>query len=135
MALVVDAGPLYAYVDADDQHHEACADLLETHPGPLIVPTLVITEVVYLLGTRLGTQAELRFLADLASGAFDVEAVHPTDWLRIADLVNQYRNLPLGTVDASVIACAERLGVDEVATVDRRHFTVVKANRTLTLLP
>ncbi|MEX5712093.1 MULTISPECIES: type II toxin-antitoxin system VapC family toxin [unclassified Parafrankia] len=135
MALVVDAGPLYAYVDADDQHHEACADLLETHPGPLIVPTLVITEVVYLLGTRLGTQAELRFLADLASGAFDVEAVHPTDWLRIADLVNQYRSLPLGTVDASVIACAERLGVDEVATVDRRHFTVVKANRTLTLLP
>ncbi|WP_242424562.1 type II toxin-antitoxin system VapC family toxin, partial [Frankia sp. EI5c] len=103
--------------------------------GPLIVPTLVITEVVYLLGTRLGTQAELRFLADLASGAFDVETVHPTDWLRIADLVNQYRSLPLGTVDASVIACAERLGVDEVATVDRRHFTVVKANRTLTLLP
>ncbi|CUU54412.1 PIN domain-containing protein [Parafrankia irregularis] len=95
----------------------------------------MITEVVYLLGTRLGTQAELRFLADLASGAFDVEAVHPTDWLRIADLANQYRNLPLGTVDASVIACAERLGVDEVATVDRRHFTVVKANRTLTLLP
>ncbi|CAI7975780.1 conserved hypothetical protein [Frankia sp. Hr75.2] len=95
----------------------------------------MITEVVYLLGTRLGTQAELRFLADLASGAFDVEAVHPTDWLRIADLVNQYRSLPLGTVDASVIACAERLGVDEVATVDRRHFTVVKANRTLTLLP
>ncbi|WP_026240203.1 type II toxin-antitoxin system VapC family toxin [Parafrankia discariae] len=135
MALVVDAGPLYAYVDADDQHHKACADLLETHPGPLIVPTLVITEVVYLLSTRLGTQAELRFLADLASGAFDVETVHPTDWLRIADLVNQYRSLPLGTVDASVIACAERLGVDEVATVDRRHFTVVKANRTLTILP
>ncbi|CAJ59845.1 hypothetical protein FRAAL1183 [Frankia alni ACN14a] len=40
----------------------------------------------------------------------------------------------LGTVDASVIACAERLGVDEVATVDRRHFTVVKASRTLILL-
>ncbi|WP_230205305.1 PIN domain-containing protein [Parafrankia elaeagni] len=62
-------------------------------------------------------------------------STRPTDWLRIADLVNQYRSLPLGTVDASVIACAERLGVDEVATVDRRHFTVVKANRTLTLLP
>jgi predicted nucleic acid-binding protein len=61
----------------------------------------------------------------LASGAFDAEPVHPTDWLRIADLVNRYRNLPLGTVDASVIACAERLGIDEVATVDRRHSTVV----------
>lgn len=44
-------------------------------------------------------------------------------------------DLPLGTVDASVITCAERLGVDEVATVDRRHFAVVKANRALSLLP
>jgi predicted nucleic acid-binding protein len=113
----------------------SCAELLETHPGPLIVPTLVITEVAYLLGTRLGNDAELRFLADLASGAFDVEPVHPVDWLRIADLVSRYRNLPLGTVDASVIACAERLGVDEVATVDRRHVTVVKPRRDLALLP
>jgi len=108
---------------------------LESHPGPLIVPTLVVTEVVYLLGTRLGAQAELRFVGDMASGAFDIEPVHPIDWLRIADLVNRYRDLPLGTVDASVLACAERLGVDEIATVDRRHFTVVKANRALTLLP
>jgi uncharacterized protein len=99
------------------------------------VPTLVITEVAYLVSTRLGTFAELRFLGDLASAAFDVEPVHPADWIRIADLVGTYQNLPLGTVDASVIACAERLGVDEVATVDRRHFTVVKPNRTLTLLP
>lgn len=131
----MDAGPLYAYVDADDQHHQSCADLLEAHPGPLIVPTLVITEVVYLLSTRLGTDPEMRFLADLASGAFDIEPVHPTDWLRIADLVGRYRDLPLGTVDASVIACAERLGVDQIATVDRRHFTIVKANRAFTLLP
>jgi hypothetical protein len=58
IALVVDAGPLYAYVDADDQHHQECAELLEIHPGPLIVPTLVVTEVVYLLGTRLGASAD-----------------------------------------------------------------------------
>jgi predicted nucleic acid-binding protein len=109
--------------------------LLSTHPGPLLVPTLVLTEVVYLLRTRLGTNAELQFLADLAAGTFDIEPVHPIDWLRIVDLVNRYRDLPLGTVDVSVIACAERLGVDEVATVDRRHFTVVKSHRALTLLP
>jgi uncharacterized protein len=76
----------------------------------------------------------MRFLADMASGAFDVEPVHPTDWLRIADLVSRYRDLPLGTVDASVVACAERLGVEDIATVDRRRFTVVKARRARTLL-
>ncbi len=47
--------------------------------------------------------------------------------MRIAELVVQYRNLPLGTVDASVIAAAERLGVKDVATIDRRHFTVVQS--------
>ncbi|MCV7383410.1 PIN domain-containing protein [Mycolicibacter longobardus] len=136
-AIVVDAGPLYAYVDADDAHHAPSLELLQTHPGPLIVPTLVITEVVYLLATRLGTEAEVRFLGDLADGAFAVEPVAAGDWLRIAELVARYRDLPLGTVDASAVATAERLGIGEIATVDRRHFTVIRPSHTesFTLLP
>lgn len=77
--MLVDAGPLYAYVDSDDAHHAESLALLETHPGPLIVPTLVVTEVVYLLATRLGTDPEVRFLGYLASGAFSVEAVAAAD--------------------------------------------------------
>ena len=134
--MIVDAGPLYAYVDRDDRHHQPCLDLLETHPGPLLVPTLVITEVVYLLATRLGVDAEVRFLGDLASGNLIPEPVDSSDWLRVAELVAQYRDLPLGTVDASVIATAERLAITEIATLDRRHFTVVQStNGPLTLLP
>ncbi|MGH9076488.1 MAG: type II toxin-antitoxin system VapC family toxin [Acidimicrobiales bacterium] len=124
--MLIDAGPLYAYVDGDDTHHAASLALLETHPGPLIVPTLVVTEVVYLLATRLGTDPEVRFLGDLASGAFSVEAVAAADWLRIAELVARYRDLPLGTVDASVAATAERMAITDIATLDRRHFTVVR---------
>jgi len=37
-----------------------------------------------------------------------------------------YHDLPLGTVDASVVAAAERVGAKLVATLDRRHFTVVR---------
>jgi uncharacterized protein len=101
------------------------------------VPTLVITEVVYLIATRLGADAEVRFLGDLAAGALMVEPVHPADWLRIAQLVGRYRDLPLGTVDASVVAAAERLGIVEVATVDRRPFRIVRPQHTeaFTLLP
>lgn len=135
--MIVNAGPLYAYVDADDAHHHASLELLETHPGALIVPTLVITEVVYLLATRLGVGPEVRFLGDVAAGAFVVEPVAPSDWMRVAELVAAYRDLPLGTVDASVVAAAERLGVAEVATVDRRHFAVVRPRHVeaFTLLP
>lgn len=97
----------------------------------------MITEAAYLIATRLGTDAEVRFLGDLAAGAFAVQPVDPADWLRIAELVSRYRDLPLGTVDASVIAAAERLGILEVATVDRRHFSVVRPLHAdaFTLLP
>ncbi|MGW5574557.1 type II toxin-antitoxin system VapC family toxin [Nocardia thailandica] len=124
--LLVDAGPLYAYVDADDAHHHACLDLLQNHRGPLVVPTLVITEAAYLISTRLGAEAEVRFLGDFAEGLFEVESVHPSDWLRIVELVARYRDWPLGTADASVVAAAERLNVTDVATVDRRHFGAVR---------
>jgi uncharacterized protein len=117
-------------VDADDAHHADCLELLETHPGPLIVPVLVITEVCYLLGSRLGWQAEVRFLGDLASANFVIEPLHPSDPMRIAELVARYHDLPLGTVDASVIATAERLSITELATVDRRHFSVVRPSHT-----
>jgi predicted nucleic acid-binding protein len=92
----------------------------------LIVPTLVVTEVVYLIGTRLGVEAEVRFLGDLASGNFIVEPVIPAECLRIAELVATYQDMPLGTVDASVVALAERLEVTDIATLDLRHFTVVR---------
>lgn len=92
------------------------------------MPTLVITEVVYLLATRLGSEAEIRFLGDLATGNLIAEPVAAADWLRIAELVATYRDLRLGSVDASVIAAAERRGSTEIATLDRRHFTVVRPN-------
>ena len=135
--ILVDAGPLYAYVDADDEHHLESAGLLQSHPGPLVVPVLVVTEVVYLLSSRLGVEAEIRFLGDFAAGNLISETVVASDWLRIAELVGHYRDLPLGAVDASIVAAAERLKVVEIATFDRRHFSVVRPAHTpaFTLLP
>lgn len=123
---MADAGPLYAYVDADDAHHVASLRLLQEHPGPILVPVLVVTEVAYLLATRLGPEAEVRFLGDLAGGSLIPVEVESTDWLRIAELVAKYADLSLGTVDASVVAAAERLDVRTVATFDRRHFGTVR---------
>jgi len=68
------------------------------------VPVLVVTEVAYLLASRLGAETEVRFLGDLAAGELVPEQVAPMDWLRMAELVAAYRDLPLGTVDASIVA-------------------------------
>jgi len=92
----------------------------------VLVPILVVTQVAYLLASRLGTQTGVRFLGDLAAGELVPEPVAARDWLRLAELVTSYRNLPLGTVDASIIAVAERLGASAIATLDRRHFGVVR---------
>lgn len=136
-ALVVDAGPLYALLDRHDAWHARSVRLLESHPGPLIVPTLAIAEVAHLAERRLGPRAELLLAQDLAEGTLVAEPVHPDDWLRIAELSGRYLDLPLGMVDASVIACAERHGATEIATVDRKHFTAVRPRhiQSFTLLP
>jgi len=90
------------------------------------MPILVVTEVIYLLASRLGVEAEIRFLGDFAAGNLISEFVAAEDWLRIAELIGRYQDLPLGTVDASVVAAAERLQVTQIATFDRHHFTVVR---------
>jgi hypothetical protein len=55
----------------------------------------------------------------------------------MAELVETYVDLPLGIVDAAVIAIAERLRLTEIATLDHRHFTVVRPRHTsaFVLLP
>jgi len=55
----------------------------------------------------------------------------------MADLVRTYLDLPLGIVDAAVIAIAEGLQLTEVATLDQRHFAVVRPRHVpaFTVLP
>lgn len=135
--LIVDAGPLVAAAATADRNHERCLDLLSQALRPLVVPALVVTEVAYFLGDRIGQEAEQAFAGALRDGELVVEPVEPSDWIRIAELLEQYSDLPLGIVDASVVAACERLGAEDLATLDRRHFSIVRPRHcaTLRLLP
>jgi uncharacterized protein len=124
--LIVDAGPLYAAAASRDKHHERCVELLSRAMRPLVVPALVVTEVAYLLGDRLGRHAELAFARSVADGELVVEPVQDSEWARISELTDKYADLPLGIVDASVVALTERFGADTLATLDHRHFGTVK---------
>jgi hypothetical protein len=124
MLAVVDAGPLYATADIDDQDHDACLAVLSRGDLRLVVPALVIAEATYFVGGRLGAQAEAAFLRGLES--LDIEGPAPEDFARIAELVETYANFPLGGTDASVIALGERIRAEIVITLDRRHFAAVK---------
>ncbi len=124
MLAVVDTGPLYAALDLDDDDHKACAASLSRADLRLVIPVLVVAEVSYLASTRLGAEAEAKFVASLSD--LDVEAPPPEEWIRIAELIRQYANFPLGATDASVIALAERLRTPYVLTLDHRHFRAVR---------
>ncbi|MEU4327599.1 type II toxin-antitoxin system VapC family toxin [Nonomuraea dietziae] len=124
--LLCDTGVLLAAGNAKDEHHHACLKLLRQAGGPLLVPSPVMGEVGYLLESRVGPHAEVTFLKSFGGNGFHVAELEDEDLPRMAELVERYIDLPLGLVDAAVIAIAERLGLSEVATVDQRHFRVVR---------
>jgi uncharacterized protein len=135
--IVIDTGPVVAAANRKDDFHEACVELLQGFPGPLLLPAPLLTEIGYMLHSRAGSTAEAGFLRDVADGLYELVQVTAADAARAADLVERYSDLPLGTADALVVAVAERFRAVNIATLDRRHFSVVRPAHTaaFTLLP
>jgi predicted nucleic acid-binding protein len=126
VALVLDTGPLYAALDRDDAAHSACRRLLETAHEPLVVPSPVLVEVDYWIHERLHPGVLVALLDDIADGGYRVE-----------DLKAEDADSDIGFVDASVVAIVERLNEPKVATLDRRHFGLIRPRHVnaLRLLP
>lgn len=125
MIAVVDSGPLYAAVDADDDDHLSSLGVLGRVDLDLAIPAMVIAEVSYIVGRRMGPQAEAGFLDGLAD--LEIEAPSRDDLAVMARLVARYGDFPLGGTDASVAALADRLGTDLIVTLDRRHFGALRS--------
>jgi hypothetical protein len=136
MALVVDTGPLYAFIDVSDPDHLRCVPVLTTREQ-VVVPAPVVVELDWLLESRGIGHAFPLFLDDVDAGRFAVEELVALDYRRAGELCSEYSDFPLGFVDAAVLAVVERLGETKLATLDHRHFTAVRPRHTdaLRLLP
>jgi len=126
MAVICDTGAIYALYDADDTHHDSVRQVVETEPGPLFLPVILLAEIDYLLQARLGVGASLDFLESIETGAFTLVAPTADDLSRCRELIRQYQDLSIGIADASVVATAERFGIPRIFTVDQRHFRAVR---------
>lgn len=135
--IIVDAGPLVAAANSRDRDHVRCVEMFRHARKPWLVPQLVVAEVCYLLERERGSRVEASFLRSFGQRQFVLSPLTIEDTDRMAELIEQYANFPLGGVDASVVAVAERLNVTTVATLDRRHFMAVRPSHVtaLTLLP
>jgi predicted nucleic acid-binding protein len=116
-------------MDRDDAWHERVRSWWERSREQILVPVTVLPEVTHLVAQRVGPLAELEFVRAVAAGEFTVEPVLDEDIARAAAIMATYADTPLGFVDASVAALAERLETVDILTTDRRHFAVVRPRR------
>lgn len=137
MALILDTGPLYASLDRSDQDHAACRGLIEVANEPLLIPAPVLVEVDYWISRRLGPGALVALLADIEAGAYGIVDLARADYARVRELCDRYADADIGFVDAAVLAIVERLGEPKLATLDRRHFGLLRPRHVdaLELLP
>jgi hypothetical protein len=133
--IVADTGAVLALLDADDRHHGTMRAIFEADPDQWVLPWAILPEVDYLVAAHVGARAQALWLADLAAGAFAVEWGQQADLDAAHRLDRRYRALRLGLVDATVIAVAERLRADAIATLDVRHFAAVRIKGDPRLLP
>ena len=127
--IVVDTGPIVAAAISNDRRHADCIAIFERlhrSQRELLVPSFVVSESCYILARLGSSKIEAAFLRSFRHDAFTLVDLTHDDLDRVAALVERYSDLPLGAADASVVAIAERLHIDEVFTLDVRHFSVVR---------
>lgn len=135
MTLVLDTGVIVAALDASDAMHTPCSGLVWSARERRVVPAPVLPEVDHLARAHLGPDAFATFLR--GRGSYDIEELTDPDYARVEELLATYRDLRVGFVDAAVLAIVERLGESKLATLDRRHFSVMRPRHraSLELLP
>ena len=123
---LIDAGPLLATINRNDQRHLECAALLRRLDCPFYTTLAVITEAMYLLGRYTGAVGQSALWRMILRGDLILE--HPThhDLRRMADLMDRYADRPMDFADASLTAIAERLALERIVTIDRTDFSIYR---------
>lgn len=123
--IILDTGGLYAFLDADDAHHEAARGVIERASGPFILSPFILAELDYLVHTRLGRRAEHELLDDVNDGVYTLVEFGREDLGHAAQVIRRYPDLDLGVADASVVVLAAKFRCLDVLSVDQRHFRAV----------
>ena len=134
---MLDTGVVYAYMDRSDADHPRCRELIDGCDEDLVIPEPTLPEIDYWISERLNVGVALAFLDDLQSGAFHLYQMNRSDYVRARELMDRYADADVGLVDCLILATVERLGENKLATLDHRHFSLMRPSHVeaLELLP
>lgn len=125
MQIIVETSVLYSLMNNRDKNHKLVKNyFLNNKNIYYILPSTIIPELCYLINTKLGSYFEIKFLEEINQN-FNLEPIKDEDILRIIEILKKYDTLNIGYVDASIVAIAERLKINKILTLDRKHFEVV----------
>lgn len=124
--MIVDTSALLAYFDTAEPDHRAVSRVMVDAEELLIVSPYVVAELDYLVGTRVGVDAELAVLRELLGGAWVLADFSTSELTEAARIIDKYRDLRIGLADASNVVLANRFRTRRIATLDRRHFEVLR---------
>jgi predicted nucleic acid-binding protein len=120
--IVVDTGPIVALFRRRDKHHGGVVRYLRQHPCLLVTTWHVVTEAWHLLSDP----ARLAMMHWIAADGAAVLETGADGAKRMLTLLEKYRDRPMDIADASLVVLAERMGVNEILTIDRADFDVYR---------
>ena len=123
MTLLVDTGPLVAFIDPSDSDHAECTATMQALDREAMITTWqCFTEAMHFLGRGRGFYLQDRLWDMRSAGLLAIHSTNNQETDRIEALMRQYQDSRMDLADASIIAAAESLSLRRVFTLDRGFF-------------
>jgi predicted nucleic acid-binding protein len=114
--ILIDAGPLIALFDRDDNYHKRVVDFIKGSSWQFVTTTAVLTEVSYML--NFNVNAQLDFFEWIVLNGVTLFELEQYDMARVIYLIKKYQDLPIDFADATLVIAAESTGIRTIISID-----------------
>lgn len=127
MTIITDTSYLFGVHNPNDINHKvAAAFAFETSPDLMLVPDVVLPEFAYLAVRDVGYGRLHSILESFRLSDAELVPLEKSDLVRICEIAETYASAEFDIVDCCIMAIAERLDINRIATFDRRDFSIFR---------
>ena len=118
--LIIDSNIWAYYFDEDALEHDFVVDDVDNalRSGEIAINTVIIMEVAHFLIKNLGPLIGRNKLSIFLSFPFQIIDLNYELTLKAIDLLAKYSHLGIGGRDATILATAKTIGINEIMTHD-----------------